>query len=125
MRLETTLRTSWDRALQIFRFYAPTVPYTDKGIEALETMRRSVGAKAEIMFSGNSENMTGSTSVMDSLSSADTDLAWDPGCPRNSETWDEVFSSNDMDQVWLTSLDFGEDNWMLRLPGDIGDECNK
>jgi hypothetical protein len=104
--------------VEIFGVHAPTVPYADKGIEALDMMRRSVVAKAEVLRLENNDNVLGSNSTVETLTMVDTDLSWDESMSSQVD-WEELLNSNAMDQNWLTSLDFGEDNWMLHHPGEL------
>ncbi len=74
-------------------------------------LRRGVAAKAEML---RERNATSSVSgLADALSSGDTVVAWDEGFSGQG-TWEELLNSDTLDQSWFTSLDFGEDNWMLQ-----------
>ncbi len=111
MRLDMVIGTSWERALQIFEFYKLSVPGAEKGIEALEKLRRTVATKAETLLGGNAESS--GSGLVDALSSGDTAVAWVDSLSEPVD-WEEFLNSDALDQSWFTSLDFGEDNWMLQ-----------
>ncbi len=111
VRLDTTFETSWERALQIFEFHKLNVPGADKGIEALEKLKRSVAIRAETLLRGGADSPA--SGGADAPSIGDTVVVWDESL-SGQVSWEELLNSDALDQRWFTSLDFGEDNWMLQ-----------